>query len=232
MLEALAARRGRPPAARRRRARALAASRRAGAQDGDPAAAIAAFEQVVALDPEQLPAREALAALYSDRPGHEEAAIENHRRLLAADITRADSLRALAAGYAAPRPDRSRPLLPRGARRCSARRRADEEAFLEAHPSPELKPDDPYAAAVDDQDRRDHLALPEATLMSEIFSCLWEGAPGLIGQRLEDFGVSARDKVSPMSDLDLGKIYGQVAKALGNKKTALYVARPTTAPAR
>ena len=26
-----------------------------------------------------------------------------------------------------------------------------------------------------------------------------------------------------MSDLDLGKIYGQVAKALGNKKTALYV---------
>ena len=59
--------------------------------------------------------------------------------------------------------------------------------------------------------------------MAEIFSCLWEGAPGLIGQRLEDFGVSARDKVSPMSDLDLGKIYGQVAKALGNKKTALYV---------
>jgi hypothetical protein len=35
--------------------------------------------------------------------------------------------------------------------------------------------------------------------------------------------VSARDKVSPMSDLDLGKIYGQVAKALGNRKTALYV---------
>ena len=59
--------------------------------------------------------------------------------------------------------------------------------------------------------------------MAEIFSCLWEGAPGLIGQRLEDFGVSARDKVSPMSDLDLGKIYGQVAKALGNRKTALYV---------
>ena len=59
--------------------------------------------------------------------------------------------------------------------------------------------------------------------MAEIFSCLWEGAPGLIGQRLEDFGVSARDKVSPMSDLDLGKIYGQVAKALGNQKTGLYV---------
>ena len=54
--------------------------------------------------------------------------------------------------------------------------------------------------------------------MAEIFSCLWEGAPGLIGQRLEDFGVSARDKVSPMSELDLGKIYGQVAKALGQQE--------------
>jgi len=104
----------------------------------------------------------------------------------------------------------------------------DEEAFLDAHPSQALKPDDPYASVVEEQDRKDHLALPEATLMAEIFSCLWEGAPGLIGQRLEDFGVSARDKVSPMSDLDLGKIYGQVAKALGNRKTALYV-RPEEA---
>ena len=65
--------------------------------------------------------------------------------------------------------------------------------------------------------------------MAEIFSCLWDGAPGLIGQRLEDFGVSARDKVSPMSDLDLGKIYGQVAKALGNKKTGALRASRTGA---
>jgi len=41
--------------------------------------------------------------------------------------------------------------------------------------------------------------------------------------------VSSNDKVSPMSDLDLGKIYGQVAKALGNRKTALYV-RPDGGP--
>ncbi|MES1209639.1 MAG: hypothetical protein ABUS79_27195, partial [Pseudomonadota bacterium] len=55
------------------------------------------------------------------------------------------------------------------------------------------------------------------------FSCLWAGAPGLVGQKLEDFGVSSRDKVSPMAEMDLGRIYGQVSKALGNKKTALYV---------
>jgi tetratricopeptide (TPR) repeat protein len=187
-----------------------------------PVTAIAAFEQVVALDPEQLQAREALAALYEDREGYDDAAIDNHRKLLAMDVTRADSLRALAAAYTA------RGMIDR-ARCCNevlsvlGLATKDEEAFLEAHPPHDLKPDDPYASVVEEQDRRAHLALPEATLMAEIFSCLWEGAPGLIGQRLEDFGVSPRDKVSPMSDLDLGKIYGQVAKALGNRKTALYV---------
>jgi tetratricopeptide (TPR) repeat protein len=187
-----------------------------------PVTAIEAFEQVVTLDPEKLDAREALAALYKDRPGYEDAAIENHRRLLMLDVTRAESLRALAVAYT------ERGMIDR-ARCCHevlsvlGLATKEEEAFLEAHPSQDLKPDDPYASVVEDQDRKDHLALPEATLMAEIFSCLWEGAPGLIGQRLEDFGVSARDKVSPMSDLDLGKIYGQVAKALGNRKTALYV---------
>ena len=209
------------PAVRARRARLW---QRHGelARARDPGAAITAFQEVVSLEPDSLPAREALAALYDGLPGHEDAAADNHRRLLAADITRAASLRALAVAYT------RRGLVDR-ARCCNevlallGEATRDEEAFLRDHPQAELKPDDPYATAIDDRDRDDHLALPEATQMAEIFSCLWEGAPGLIGQRLEDFGVSARDKVSPMSDLDLGKIYGQVAKALANKKTALYV---------
>jgi tetratricopeptide (TPR) repeat protein len=212
---------GPEPAARARRARLW---QRHGelVRSRDPSAAIEAFQQVVALEPESQGAREALAGLYGDRPGFEEAAMDNHRRLLDGDVTRAASLRALAAGYA------RRGLVDR-ARCCHevlvllGEATRDEVAFLRAHPAPDLKPDDPYAAALDDQDRHDHVALPEATRMAEIFSCLWEGTPGLIGQRLEDFGVSPRDKVSPMSDLDLGKIYGQVAKALANKKTALYV---------
>ncbi len=209
------------PAARTRRARLW---QRRGEIVGarDPKAAIAAFERVVALTPDQLPAREALAALYGDDPQHEAAAIENHKQLLGADITRSSSLRALGAIYA------RRGLADRA--RCCHEVLAllgtatpPELAFLQANPPPEMKPDDPYAASLDDKDREQHLAHGEAMLMSEIFSCLWAGAPGLIGQRLEDFGVSARDKISPMADLDLGKIYGQVAKALGNKKTALYV---------
>ncbi|HVT06900.1 MAG TPA: tetratricopeptide repeat protein [Polyangia bacterium] len=188
----------------------------------DPKAAITAYEQVVALTPEQLPAREALAVLYGESPEYEEAALENHRQLLNADITRSSSLRALGSLYLRRgQVDRTRCCYELLALLGTAT--PAERTFLEDNRLPELKPDDPYAGIIDDRDRSEHLSLGEATVMSEIFSCLWAGAPGLVGQRLEDFGVSSRDKVSPMAEMDLGRIYGQVSKALGNKKTALYV---------
>lgn len=192
----------------------------------DAAGAIASFEKAVALDPDGLPAREALVGLYGSAPEHAEAAAETHRRLLAADVTRTDSLRALAASFS------RRGLVDRA--RCCYELLAllgaatgEENAYLQAHPAPELKPDDPYAGTLDDHDRKTHLAPTEATIMAEVFSSLWDGAPGLVGAGppLDSYGVSAQDKISPMSDLDLGKIYGQVAKALGNKKTALYLRR-------
>ncbi len=190
----------------------------------DPKAAIAAYEQVVALTPEQLPAREALAVLYGEAPEHEQAALENHRQLLNADITRSSSLRALGSLYLRRgQLDRTRCCYELLALLGTAT--PAERAFLDDNRAPELKPDDPYAGIIDERDRGEHLSLGEATVMSEIFSCLWAGAPGLVGQKLEDFGVSSRDKVSPMAEMDLGRIYGQVAKALGNKKTALYVRR-------
>jgi tetratricopeptide (TPR) repeat protein len=188
----------------------------------DPEGALAAFERVIELEPGRTAARIALGALYGDRPEFTDAAIENQRMILTADLTRTDSLRALGNAYA------RRGLVDR-ARCCFellslfGQAAPPEVAFLESHPAPTLAADDPYAASLDPTDRATHLAVAEALPMGEIFSCLSEGAPGLIGQKVEDFGVSATDKVSPMSDLDLGKIYGQVAKALANKKTALYL---------
>jgi hypothetical protein len=118
--------------------------------------------------------------LYGDAPEHAEAAVEIHRRLLVSNLGRTESLRALASSYA------RRGLVDRA--RCCYEVLAlfgettrEEDAYLEAHPAPALKPDDPYAAVVDDQDRKTHLAAPEATLMAEIFSSLWDGAPGLVG---------------------------------------------------
>ncbi|MEA2700188.1 MAG: hypothetical protein QOI66_4459, partial [Myxococcales bacterium] len=141
-----------------------------------------------------------------------------------------DGLRALAGYYA------RRGLLDR-ARCCyevldvlgAAKR--DERAFLANHRPLELKPDDPYPGALDEADRSAHLTLSDSVKMAEVFSCLWDGTPGLpVGQTVEELGVSAQDKISPMSDLDLGKIYGQVSKALGNKKTALYIKLDGVAP--
>ena len=190
----------------------------------DPAAALGAYEHVVEIQPSRVSARVALSALYGDRPEHAEQAILNHRMLLAEDISRTDSLRALGNAYI------QRGLTDR-ARCCFevlalfGAAQAQEIAFLDAHPAPtfQFKADDPYASSIDANDRQSHLAPPEATLMGEIFSCLSEGAPGIIGQRIEDYGLAPQDKISPMSDLDIGKIYGQIAKALGNKKTALFI---------
>jgi hypothetical protein len=58
--------------------------------------------------------------------------------------------------------------------------------------------------------------------MADVFTQLWEGAPQLLNERLEDLDVTAEDKISPMTDLDVAKLYVQIGKALGNKKTTLY----------
>ncbi|HVR64296.1 MAG TPA: tetratricopeptide repeat protein [Polyangia bacterium] len=217
-----------PPAA----GDAAAAERRAGLWEhlgaarlavGDRALALAALTRAIELQPRRLSAREKLAALYGAEPEQADAAAENLRVLLSAEIVRPDGLRALAGYYA------RRGLLDR-ARCCYevlavlGAADADEDAFLGHHPPPELKPDDPYAGALDEADRAARLTLGESGKMAEVFSTLWEGTPGLpVGQTVEELGVSPQDKISPMSDLDLGKIYGQVSKALGNKKTALYI---------
>jgi hypothetical protein len=91
------------------------------------------------------------------------------------------------------------------------------------HPAPVLKPEDPYLAVIDDADRARLLAHPEARVMSEVFAAMWEGMPGLARVTLDSLGVTATDKVSPLSELDIGKIYGQIGKALANKRTNLYV---------
>ena len=194
----------------------------------DPTVALAAYERVVEIQPGRVSARLALSELYGDRPEFAESAIGNHRVLIGEDLSRSDSLRALGNAYA------RRGLTDRA--RCCFEvlslfggAQAEEIAFLDAHPAPSFKADDPYAGSIDAGERKSYLAPPEATLMGEIFSCLSEGAPGIIGQRIEDLGLAPQDKISPMSDLDIGKIYGQIAKALGNKKTALFI-RPDAAP--
>ena len=173
-------------------------------------------------------ARIALAELYGPQVEFADAALANLQRLVATDPTRVDSVRALADVSAA------RGLIDPA--RCAyelvdmlAGYDETARAFLKNHPAPDLKAEDAYAAILNDDDRHS-LGGAEASMMAEVFTLLWEGAPHLLNERLDDLDVTAEDKVSPMTDLDVAKAYGQIAKALGNKKTALYLKRDGEMP--
>jgi len=64
-------------------------------------------------------------------------------------------------------------------------------------------------------EKEDHCAISSQTL--------WEGAPALFGQGLEAFGISAQDRISPVADMDLARVYGAAARVLGNRHTGLYM---------
>ena len=186
----------------------------------DKPGAIAAFERALELDPDRTNVRTALVNLYGSQSEFADAALGNLRKLVEADPTDVATAQALGAALAARGlVDQARCLYEL----CDVLGASDPEvaAFLEAHPLPPLKPDDPYPGALDDDDRN-VLAGAEARVMSAVFTQLWEGAPQLLNERLEDRDVTAEDKISPMTDLDVAKLYVQIGKALGNKKTTLY----------
>jgi len=190
-------------------------------KEKDKESAIAAFERALELDPERTTARKTLVALYGSQSEFADAALDNLRKLVEADPTDVETAQTLGAALAARGlMDQARCLYEL----CRLFGSTDPAvaAFLEAHPLPQLKPDDPYPGALNDDDRN-VLAGPEARVMSAVFTQLWEGAPHLLNERLEDLGVTADEKISPMSDLDVARIYVEIGKALGNQKTTLYL---------
>jgi len=187
----------------------------------DKAGAIAAFERALELDPDRTTVRTALVNLYGSGSEFADAALGNLRKLVEADPTDVDTAQALGAALA------SRGLIDQARclyELCALFGATDPavQAFLAAHPLPQLKPDDPYPGALNDDDRN-VLAGPDARVMSAVFTQLWEGAPHLLNEKLEDLGVTTEEKISPMSDLDVAKVYVEIGKALGNQKTALYL---------
>ncbi len=188
----------------------------------DPKAAIEAIQNAVALETDRVSARVLLAGLYGDKGENAEAARENRRKLVASDVTHAESLRVLARAYAADgRIDWARCFFE--ALELFGLAEKKDRAFLAAHPPPVRKPEDPYASSIEEADRTRYLAHPEARVMSEVFSTLWEGVPGIGGASIESLGLTPLDKVSPISDVVIAQIFSQVSKALGNRKASLYV---------
>ncbi len=189
----------------------------------DPAGAVGALQAAIVADPQRVEARLALAEIYGSRAEHQEMAIENHKAILRFDPTREESLHALAAAHIRHgQIDQARCLLE--VLSVLGLASEEEQDFLSQHPSPERKPDDPYAASLEDGVHAQYLEpQPDLHFMGEVLATVWEGATGLVQANLDDFGVSAKDKASTVGDQAIALICGQAGKALGARRTSLYL---------
>jgi tetratricopeptide (TPR) repeat protein len=189
----------------------------------DPAAAVGALQAAITADPNRVEARLALAEVYGARPEHREMALENHKAILVFDPIRQESLRALASEHVRlEHVDRARCLLD--VLDLFGFASDEDKDFLAQHPTPERKPDDPYGGTLEDGGRGRYLdPLQDLHFMAEVLAAVWEGAPGLSQANLDSLGVTAKDKVSTVADLAIAQIWGQAAKALGNRRTSLYL---------
>ena len=194
--------------------------------DRDLGAGVAALEKAVTLDTERLSARLQLANLYAQHPDHSALALENHRSLVQLDPTCEGSLRALAADFLANhRMDRARCCLE--VLDLLGLANLADHAVLEAHALPERHTDEPYAGSIGESERHAQLIHPGTLVVADVFAALWEGVTAFSQSTLDGFGVTAKDKVSAISDLDVAKIFSQAGKALSNQRAGLYV-KPDT----
>jgi len=187
----------------------------------ESAQTVADLEQAIACDPGLVSARRALAERLDAQDEASDRAALNLRALLEADPTDEVTLRRFA-NASIKRGDHDAAhcaleilILLHGGTEA-------DQAFLDAHPTPSLGPDSAYSAPLEDADRRTLIPSDEATTMAEVFTSLWEGAPGLLTEKLEDFGVGVDQRISPMGTDPLSVVFGQVTRMLGAMKTALY----------
>jgi hypothetical protein len=99
----------------------------------------------------------------------------------------------------------------------------EDRAVLEAHALPVRPTDEPYAGSIGESERHAQLIHPKTAVVAEVFAALWEGVPALSQVTLDSLDVTAKDKVSAISDLDVAKIFSQAGKALSNQRAGLYV---------
>ena len=187
-----------------------------------PEGARRAFEEVLKIDPNHVATRDALAGLYSPESDGD-ATLANHRALSCADPTRASSLRLMAQAFEQQGlADRARCILE--ILDVLGLASPEDLAFIKAHTPPVFNPDEPYKGVIDEALRKQHLVPTEGATLAEVFSTMWEGGLELDGTTLASLGVSADDKISPLSEQEVAKLFAEISKALDNQKPGLFVA--------
>ncbi|HWO17182.1 MAG TPA: tetratricopeptide repeat protein, partial [Kofleriaceae bacterium] len=213
-----------PDAADPRRAelwRRLGDARRA---RGDTSGARTAYERAVAADPESdgaLAARRGLVELAAATGRTDIAALAG---LVAAEQDPAD-VYAWARDRAAAGSDDARPLYDLS-RALGASLTAVDEQLLAHYPPRVLAADQPYAAPLDDAERRALIDDEDESPLGELLAQLAEAAPLLCPSgpaALSAAGIAASaERLSATSDLAAAAIYPQIAKALGGPPTLLH----------
>ncbi|MFH2007321.1 MAG: tetratricopeptide repeat protein [bacterium] len=187
-----------------------------------PQGAIEALEKALELDPTRLSCREILSELYGEAPEYDDRAFLNNLALVATDVKRPQALRNLARVYTT-RGDVDKAYCIYRLLDVMGQADLDELGFIAQNAPRELAPDEIPSGVLQEEDRAACLAHPDTKIMVEVFSTLWEGAPALFGQGLEALGISAQDRISPVADMDLARVYGAAARVLGNRHTGLYL---------
>jgi len=187
---------------------------------GQAPEAIASLEQSLALQ-ESVAVRETLTRLYGETPDRRQAALANHRRLLELEPWRADSLLELARASAGSAPYRTYCLY----QALQTLECIDEQGvtFLASYTPPALDVEQSYAGDIGDTERWELVSLPEVQALRDVFATLWEAAPALFSRDLATYGISPEQRMSPMDDSNLAKVYSAVARALGIKQTVVYL---------
>lgn len=183
---------------------------------------IFALEKAVAADPSRLSARMALAKLYEQNPDRLDLALSNHREILNLEPASEGSLRALATDLIQKNLwDSAHCYLELLALLGLAQE--EDRASLGRYPTNIRGIEEPFDGTIDDTLRATHLVHRDVEVLGEVFALLWEGLPLFSEMSLDKLGVTLKDKVSAISNLDVAKIFSQIGKALGNQRVGLYL---------
>jgi tetratricopeptide (TPR) repeat protein len=186
----------------------------------DQRGATLAFEKALEADPSRRGLREALLERYGDDPTHDEVVRAHRMVLLADDPLHVPSLRAMAKIEARRgASDLGRRFLELLA---VAGGISDEERRLLSGSGPGERLEDGPMSSLDEGDH-ELLAHADALSLGDVFAALWEGTALERAPDLESFGVGQGDRVSPVEKSELALAYSLSAKALGNRKTGLFV---------
>ena len=221
---------GRPPApteaGQARRGRLLELLARAFSAQDEVEAAVAALEEALATRGEDLTLRLELTDLYDRLPvPAPEAALNNHRHVLALDGTRGASLRTLAAAAMDARELQQAHALYQALELLGELDQGGQ-AFLSGFCLPELNPERPYQGQLIEDDHAALYSEGQAPAMEELFSLLWSQAKALFPKDPGDLGLAEEDRVPPMDHRPEAMALSAAARALGRQGAQLFLVDP------